>query len=210
MIIVDDLVKAWNILIRPDKNTSKAMNFGTAVKFFYKATIIPFIIVFIIQMLTGFQASALTNAGLPSMFGTYFVAISLILGWVLAPIVILLSAAVVHFFGAVLLKKLKRGFWATFGSVTYAYSAGWILNIILTLVEGLGIDGVVLGIVSLVISLVIILWKIYMYIVALANQHKTTKWDAFLVYLVGVVVIVIIVIVVVAILAGSGLFGPVI
>jgi hypothetical protein len=203
--IIDDFRNGWNVVFSPGANTSKKMSIGDAFAFYYKFSVIP--IILLIAMLyvllsiamaifsqvptIGHTLSLIGNLG---VFGVIVFAVLWL--WIAVPIAILIQAALYQLVGGALMGKFKGGYSGTVTACIYAAFPS-------VMIAWLGFIPVLGGLLSFLFGI----YSIYILVTALANQHKTTKGTAFLVWLVwvliGVIIVVALVFFIVAMFGGA-------
>ncbi|MCL4365589.1 YIP1 family protein [Candidatus Marsarchaeota archaeon] len=194
-MIVDDLKNGIDVVLHPDKRTKAKMSVVEALGMYYKFSVIPLILAIILAWIVSSVAGSslsgllggLASGGI-SVLAVILVVVSL---WVTTPITMLIIAAVLHAVGKVL-KMFKGTYENTFTGVVFAefptVSVYWLSFI---------------PVIGAVISLLASIWGIWVFLNAEANQHSTTKVNAFIVGLVTVIIIAIVVFVI----AGVALFS---
>ena len=133
MSIIDSLKKAFHAITNPSSNTEE-MSIGNALKFYYSAAIIPFIIALVLGTGLAFVASSLikgTFSFIPGLaaVGAGFTGIVVMLVltagliiylFILIPIMALIVAALVQFFSKNLFKFWNGGYNKTFTAMLFA------------------------------------------------------------------------------------------
>ena len=203
--IIDDFRNGWNVVFRPGENTSKKMSIGDAFASYYKFSVIPVILaIAVLYVLLSVAIAALSQTptightlSLIGDFGVLGVIAFVILWfWIAVPIAILIQAALYQLVGGALMGKFKGGYSGTVTACVYAAFPG-VMIAWLSFIPVLG------GILSFLFGI----YSIYILVTALANQHKTTKGTAFLVwlvwFLVGVIIVVALVFFAVALLGSA-------
>ncbi|MCL5430320.1 MAG: hypothetical protein M1504_02475 [Candidatus Marsarchaeota archaeon] len=188
-MIVDDFVNGFKGIFNPNKTTQKKMDIGQALGMYYKFSVIPVILFIVIGAIVALAAGALLSSipGLSSFgaAGGALAIVGVIVGailefWIFIPIGIFISAALYHVVGAAL-GWFKQGYSATLTSTVYymmtVVAVAWLLPVPI-------LGALLVGIFSI--------WGIYVFITALANQHKTTKGKAFVVWLIWVIIGIVI------------------
>lgn len=188
MIFVDDLKKAIDIIMHPGKSTAKKMKIVDSYKLYYKVSVVPAIIFVILATLaTSVIASLFASIGISAGVATAaLVLLGLVFLWILAPIELLIDAAILHLFGKFLLKTFKGTFEDTFAGLVYGQLA------VLSLFWVALIFFLISPVLTLLILVLLALWGIVVMIIALANLNKTSRLAVIGTFVVEVVVILII------------------
>ena len=190
--IIDDFRNGWNVVFRPGENTSRKMSTGDAFALYYKFSVIP-VVLFIILLYAALSIALAIFSKMPVIGSTLtligdigilgIIAFAILWFWVFVPIGILIQAALYQLVGGMLLGKFKGGYSGTVTACVYAAFPGLMIAW-LSLIPVLG------GLLSFIFGI----YSVYILVTALANQHKTTRGFAFLVWLVWVLIGVIIVV----------------
>ena len=186
MIIIDDIKRAISVMMSPAAKTKKDMGIKEGLIFVYKFALIPTILAVIITLLV----ARATQSFVPvlgsafSIIGTF----SVIIAYILAPLSILISAAIFHTVGKAL-NIFKNDYNRSVTAFVYAAIPSllliWLMDIPL-----LGIA----------VSIVALIWYFVIVSYALANQQSTTPGKAFAVVLGTTVVIALILVAVIAVI----------
>jgi hypothetical protein len=188
MMIVDEYKSSLSSLIHPKTATSKRMNFSKAIFYYYKSTLIPVIILIMTALLlpnlvfvpaTHWQPR--TQFSGPQSLQFQFLSVPLIFNiiiffFVLTPIYILISAAVLQIIGKNLFRWFKGSYADSITSLVYAFSAAYSLYWIF----GINLIGYIIGL--FVVS-----------IYGVANQQKIDVIYSFLVLAITTIVMAVIV-----------------
>ena len=226
MIFLDQMKESWSVLRLKKMNASK--DFLGTLKFFYKATFIPFLIAMVVTIVvTTGVSSAIPSAnsvGLSVFLNLVFG----ILGWVIfAPIGFIVFAGITHIVG-LFIGKFKSSFMVTFDTITRVACGQYLLGIVSSLLililvptllvpalAKLSLSGIVIGssglaelveffIIVAIIALVIVIWEVIVSTVWVARRQKTSGVRAFVsLYLVPIVLIVIVVLALAGLLAAT-------
>ncbi|MDE1865556.1 MAG: hypothetical protein KGH94_02870 [Candidatus Micrarchaeota archaeon] len=188
MIFIDELKKAFGIMLKPGSETKESKSIGEMVAFYYKVTVIPAIIAIIIG------AIGLASSG----YGVINFVLALVGLWVEAPIAFFAGSAYLHLFGKIILKTFKGNYSNTFTATVYTYMPSVVLFWLTMLLTVLATGAISLGAAGLLslFSLVIALWAFIISLFALANQNSTTKLRVFLTQVVAAIPLIIIVVIV--------------
>lgn len=184
--------------IKPGANTTKTMRKGKALKFYYRISIIPLIINIILVLLFNVSNSqfatsinSLTGAlqtltqvsggyglqnlqnllsGLVSLVSDRVLVVVLVVlkFWIIFPIMMFLNAGILHIFGKRVFGAFDNGYVNTMSATLYSiiplFAFGWLTT-----------SPSIVG----PVSLLLLVWSVFIYTVALANQQKLTKKKAF-------------------------------
>ncbi|MFP3289084.1 MAG: hypothetical protein RXO35_01495 [Candidatus Micrarchaeota archaeon] len=182
----NDLGLVWGIIRNPGKFAGKQMNYLSALKLYYEATIIPFILSLVVGIpiiLLGVNiflmpfSKTLISAGLTIAFIIGLV-ISL---WIMVPIGIFINAFIYQIVGKYILnawnKDYEKTFVATlFGTLPEVFLY-WLLPIPL-------LNAVALA--------AMVVWSLIVLIISLSLQQKTSRINAFVVIVASVLFVIII------------------
>ena len=185
-LIIDDFREGLDVIFRPAENASIKLSVGDALALYYKFSVIPIAIfviaghVFLEILASMFSQSPVSP--ITSFFGahslTILVATSVAFFWIFLPVALLVQAALYQFLGGTIMGKFKGGYSATFSSVVFAM----LPNVLVAWLAFIpGFDLIILPLVSI--------YGIYVLVIALTKQHKTTNNTAFAVWLVCSVVL---------------------
>jgi len=182
----NDLGLAWGIIKNPGKFAGKQMSYLSALKLYYEATIIPFILSLVVgipiiplgvNMFLMPFSNVLIGAGLTIAF-----IIGLILSlWIIVPIGIFINAFIYHIVGKYILnawnKDYEKTFVATLFGTLPAVFLYWLIPIPL-----LNIAAVV----------AMVVWNLIVLIISLSLQQKTSRINAFLAIVASVLFVIMI------------------
>ncbi len=192
MMFVDETKKIIDIMLLKDKNP-KQMSVGEALGFWYKASLIPAIAAAVVAGLLVLLGSSIIS----SIFGTFIGSIAEGIGsvivlagifvsvWILIPIMMIISAAIMHLFGKILLKQFKNGYAATLAATVYVEL---IVVLFMWLTE--------IPIIGTILSLIISIWALVAFFVWMARFQNTTWVGVLLTVIVEAIVVGIIMFVV--------------
>ena len=185
MVIVEEYKQAINMLFHPGSKI-KSMEISDALMYYWKATLIPFVITLIEIIEIGGIFSALLNVAQVSSVPYLSLLLSIglpifaIIWWVIIePISLLVNAFVLHLFGKYLFKWFKGDYADTFAGSVYAITSGFSLFWI----------PVIGWLIAMVGAFIIEL-------IAIANLNKTTWWRVLIAGIIGGIVIEIILIII--------------
>ena len=188
MTLSSDLRNAYGSMVHPGRNTAKQLSIGAALKLYYKAAIVPLILSVIVGIvvyssafscaltctqLTGTPFFGGTISSLASAVGAPAAPIITALLYIIAliPIGIVINTAIYQLVGRYFLNTFKKGYERSFTAVMYgsipAMAFYWLL-----LVPYASIPAIV----------VIAVWQVIVFTIAMANQQKVTRLQAFGVY----------------------------
>jgi len=182
----NDLGLAWGIIKNPGKFAGKQMSYLSALKLYYEATIIPFILSLVVgipiiplgvNMFLMPFSNVLIGAGLTIAF-----IIGLILSlWIIVPIGIFINAFIYHVVGKYILnawnKDYEKTFVATlFGTLPEVFLY-WLLPIPLLNVAA-------------VVAMVV--WNLIVLTISLSLQQKTSRINAFVAIVASVLLVIMI------------------
>ena len=198
MLFVDETKKIIDIMLL--KGKAQQMSVGEALVFWYKASLIP---VMVAAMVTGILIAVGSTVVLGGwlgilfgveVFGSLGAAALVIVGifisvWIFTPGLILISAAILHFFGKILLKQFKNGYAATLTASVY-------VSLISMLFLFIGEVPVVVWIIG--IGIIGMIWSFIALVVWLARFQNTT-WMMSLDTIMGEVIVITIIVFVVAV-----------
>jgi hypothetical protein len=181
MIFIDDLKQFISIIRDPESNTKNPDDVVDVFLRYYKATLIPIIVVSVIEvLLSGVVAVVVAQllesipvigaliaglAGLIASFLLVFATVFLI--WVAVPIGLFGDSVMFHIFGKYVFKKFDKDFDATATAVVYS-GAPFVLFSWVVLLPLLGIW----------LFLLLVGWKYAIMISSLSNQQKIDKKSA--------------------------------
>ncbi len=209
-LIIDDFRTGLGIAFRPNENASVKLSVGEALSLYYKFSVIPLILFIIVGYfaLQGFSSMLASQTGMWASFVqlaqplashalTLMITISIGFFWILLPIALLVQAALYQFVGGIF-GKFKGGYSASLSAVVFAMLPN-VLVAWLSFVPVLGF----------IIALFASVYGLYVLIVALEKQHKTTSGSALAVWLVCGIALMIIMFIVSSILATLSLFSSI-
>ncbi len=212
-MLIEEINEEIRIMFDPKAMKRKTLR--DALLYYYKISIVPVVIGIILGAI-GIAFFALLSAGIGSAFGsvagslgftaplTVFLIIAgiCLLGiWVIEPLAIIISAALLQLIGGSLLGVFKGNYEDTLTSGIYSSSAGILLSWIM-----------IIPVVGWIISGIISVWAIIINILGLAKLHKTGPWKVLGVMIltgiiVGFVVFILMILIVIPIIVASGIGG---
>lgn len=189
MIFIDELRSGVSIILHPGKKSGRKMGVGDALRFYYKFSLMPAVLLIIAAVIFphGFFAmfgNAMSLTYLASLGPLGAVVLAAVVAWVIEPIGMALGAAIFHLFGKILLRSFKNKFDATFTATMYAT----LPVILLYWLSPMPIVGAI----ALLISA---LWELLTLVLALSRQQGVSVLKS-----AGVILLSIIAVVAVAII----------
>lgn len=182
-MVLDTFQNGIDAVLHPEKITKSAKTVGDGLAMYYKFSVIPLVLLAIVALGAGFllqgvlAATGLVSGLLAGNIVWLAVVASVLYVWGLIPIGLLVFSVVLHWIGKGL-DVYKNDFAATFTAAVYGMflplSVLWLT--VIPVVGGL-------------IQLVAFVWSIYVLVVALANLHKGTRVNAFVVLVASGVVV---------------------
>ncbi len=226
-----DLKTGFGSLIHPGTNTKGSYSMENALRLYYTVAIIPFILFFIFGSLlystfgvstSGCIYPSSSAASISCVPARYFTVFNSFIGsmahsvgiyaavfvgdvfflLIIPPIVIFVDSLIYQLIGRRFLKAFRFNLSKTFSAVTFSSLPALVLYWLLFIP---GISYIMLPIMTV--------WGFVVAIIALANQQKINRSEAFVVYLVTLFVVLLIAIAVGSVALGSlaaqPLYGPV-
>jgi hypothetical protein len=169
MIVVDEIKEGFKIMLHPVQATKNARGIKDSLKFYYKLSILPwvlYVIFFTISLASVGAASAL-------ILGIFS---AILIFWVFIPVSFFISALIYHAFGK-LFRVFKNGYASTFNATVY----GTVPSILFMWLAAIYLLGV--------LSIVFAFWSLVVLIIALSNSQNTTKLRAFVVVIIPLIII---------------------
>lgn len=189
---------AYGSLIHPGRNTNVNLSLGGALKLFYKAAIIPFILFVIVGTivymsgvyscpsvpanipvtrscgLTGLQLFGGSIGTLAQFTGVPIAAfiVGILVIFLAVPFGILVDSALFHLIGKVFLNTFNNDYEKSFSAVMFGTMPAVVFYWIL-----------LVPIAKLVFLPIMVVWQIIVLTIALANQQKITRLQSFAVIL---------------------------
>jgi len=184
MIVVDEIKEGFKIMLHPVQATKNARGIKDSLKFYYKLSIVPWVLYII------FLTISLANVGAASalILGIFS---AILIFWVFIPVSFFISALIYHAFGK-LFRVFKNGYASTFNATVY----GTVPSILFMWLAAVYILSF--------LSIVFAIWSLVVLIIALSNSQNTTRLRAFV-----VVIIPLIIILAVLFAYEFGVFSPV-
>lgn len=178
MAYMDDIKFLWNLVWDPEKHTKRSMDFGTAVRLYYKLAVIPFIVYVIFGSLAiaaGLGAHKVGTGSLLYSLDHAFSTLSyfsvfwggIVLFFIALPLGIAIDALIYQLIAKVFLGVWKGNYDKTFVALMYG-----LFPLLLLLW---------LSVIPLFNSLFVIIapiWSIIVIVIALSNQQKVTRLNA--------------------------------
>lgn len=211
MAFSSDVKNAYGSLLHPGKNTSRNLDVYSAMKVYYSASILPFILFLIFGIAFSLYAGGSCSAsavpigtpvtagcgvgglsifgGLISSISPYVgVAIAVFIGGivfllVLVPVSILVNAAIYQLVGRRLLMTYARGYGKTFSAIMYSYMPFLLFSWTFFV-----------PVLKIVFLPIVAVWQLVIFIIAAANQQKITRMQSFTTYFATFFIIVLILI----------------
>lgn len=198
MIGIDQAKQTIGIMLHPEKATAASKGIREAVVWYYKLSVVPLIITIILAAIVGgavitlpsvlgSPAAQLSGLGYAAALGA--AGIVLLYFIVLIPVGLLVGAGLLHFFGKYVFRKFKEDYAHTLTATVYQ-TAPAVLFFWLFVIPLLGT----------VANIVIGIWSLVVYIFALSNLQKISKWAV-----VGISVGMGIIVFIVALIIGGAL-----
>lgn len=166
-MVWDTLKKGLDAFMHPVKGTAKKMKLGDALGMYYRFSVIPLIIFIVLGFLvTALVASGLSsfgNTGLAGIATTALVVGAIVLFWIVLPIGMLIESIILHLVGKVM-NDFKGDFENTFTAVVFSIF-GTVAVLWMVFIPVIG--GAIVAAFGLA--------SVYVAVVALGNQHKTSN-----------------------------------
>ncbi len=192
IMLLDNLKKGFDAWLHPGAGTAQIMTLKDAFKMYYRFTVIPAVAAIVISfaVVFTFGQTIVSAAGVPETFAGFWAAAIIAIYtaaiiWIFEPLSILVEGGVYHMVGKLFGKftgtyanTVTAGVYATFGVIGLL----WLYAI------------PVVGTVALIVAGI---WSIWVLISGLSNQHRISKVDAFVVWIVGTAIFGILVLAVV-------------
>lgn len=181
MGIFADLKKGFEVMLRPTENTKANMEIGAAYSWYYRATLIPLIVLIIVALIL---ASAFAASPIFSIIGSSFAGLGIVAAivvpilfvWVLIPISIFINAGLYHIIGQ-WTGTFKGDFNKTLTAVMFSQMPTTIFLFSLIIPA------------TAAFFVLFIVWDLIVLLLALANQQKM-KWNIAL----GVVIVTVVIV----------------
>ena len=182
----NDLGLVWGIIRNPGKFAGKQMNYLSALKLYYEATIIPFIVSLVVGIpiiLLGVNiflmpfSKTLISAGLTIAF-----IIGLVLSlWIMVPIGIFINAFIYQIVGKYILNAWNKDYEKTFVATLFG-----------TLPEVFLYWLLLIPLLNAVALAAMVVWSLIVLIISLSLQQKTSRINAFVAIVASVLFVIII------------------
>jgi len=182
----NDLGLVWGIIRNPGKFAGKQMNYLSALKLYYEATIIPFILSLVVGIpiiLLGVNiflmpfSKTLISAGLTIAF-----IIGLVLSlWIMVPIGIFINAFIYQIVGKYILNAWNKDYEKTFVATLFG-----------TLPEVFLYWLLLIPLLNAVALAAMVVWSLIVLIISLSLQQKTSRINAFVAIVASVLFVIII------------------
>ncbi|MHB1829918.1 MAG: YIP1 family protein [Candidatus Micrarchaeaceae archaeon] len=195
--LIDPFKEGIELILHPDIGTRPKMGVTQALKRYYLFSLVPAALGIVVGVIAIVAVPGTAQTvGLSGQAGTLELAtlavVALLLQlWVLIPIFILVLAGILHAVGKVL--GMFKG--------TYANTATAVVYSELAPVSVVWLAAIPM--IGPLIIFVADVYSIWIFLSAAANQHKTTKTNAFIVGLITVIILFIVVVLVVGVAAFS-------
>lgn len=168
-----DVKKAWALIYCPSKETGVKFGLGRALRFYYGATLIPFLLTILFGYfgsLTGTLTQ--TAAFIPFMrllmnflsAPQAFIVSLILLMWVAIPIGFFVNAFLYQLVGKNFLKVFKQGYDRTFSALVFGMVPYMLLFWLF-----------LLPVVNVVALIVLPIWSFVVEVIALSTQQKATR-----------------------------------
>jgi len=169
MIVVDEIKEGFKIMLHPVQATKNARGIKDSLKFYYKLSIVPWVLYII------FLTISLANVGAASalILGIFS---AILIFWVFIPVSFFISALIYHAFGK-LFRVFKNGYASTFNATVY----GTVPSILFMWLAAVYILSF--------LSIVFAIWSLVVLIIALSNSQNTTRLRAFVVVIIPLIII---------------------
>lgn len=195
-MLFDDFKNGLGIIFHPDREANINLGLKEVFVTYYKFSMVPIILTVV--------AALIISISLPEIFATVpssqliggsealtafstITANSLIIILLLIPVVLLVIAGMLHAIGK-LLRMLEGSFARTFTAVVYAEFASllfWFVNLF-------GAFGNTFGAFGGIVYLIALIYGVYVLVVGLSKQHKTSTTNAFVVGLIVFVLLAVV------------------
>jgi hypothetical protein len=178
-----------DIIFHPNSGTSANLSLKEAVLAYYKFAVVPIILTLVAALiisvslpgiLASVPSSQLVDGSLPMTMTAYnqFL-LSLVVTPLFIPLALLVIAALLHVIGRVL-RMLEGDFSKTFTAVVYAEFSSLLFWCLISF-----------GAFGSIVYLIALIYGIYVLVVGLSKQHKTSTTNAFVVGLIAFVLLVV-------------------
>lgn len=212
-MLIEEISEQIRIMFDPESMKRKGIK--NAFLYYYKISIIPIVIGVVLGLL-GVAFFSLLSNGISGAFGgtsahlslggpfAIFVILggaSLLLIWIIEPIAIIVSAALLQLIGGNLLGIFKGSYEDTITASVYSSSTMILFSWIM-----------IIPVIGWIISCVISIWAFVIEVLGLAKLHKTGAWKVFgtmilTCIIVGVILFLIVLLVILPLIVASGLGG---
>ncbi len=197
--VIDQFKEGIDLILHPDTGTRPRMGTAQALKMYYMFSLVPAALGIVVGVIAiAAVPGAAQAAGLPGQAGVFELAALAVLAlllqlWIFMPVIILILAGLLHAVGKVL--GMFKG--------TYSNTATAVVYSEFALVSVVWLAAI--PVVGPLVIFVADIYGVWIFLSAAANQHKTTKTNAFIVGLVTVIILVIVIVMV----AGAAAFGQI-
>jgi len=190
-------LRLWiNIIKNPGKYAGKEMSIANALKLYYEASIIPFVLALVVGIPIVMYGTSTylipfsrTFVGM-GMLATLAYVVGLIVSlWIITPIGIFVDAFLYHIVGKYILNAWKRPYDNTFAAALFATLPMLFLYWLLPV-----------PFINIFIMVIILVWSFIVLIISLALQQKTTRVNAFVAIIATIIFTLLAVMVFVALL----------
>lgn len=175
MSFIKDL-NYYKSILSPGKYSSKNFDVGSALSLYYKLSIIPILLSFLVGLLVAHAYPSATHAFVPlfTMFSIFagasiaVIASTLIVLWAIVPIGIFINAFIYHMFGKYFLKTFKFKYGKTFAGATFGIFPLLFLYWLLFVPK-----------LSIVVLPIIGVWEFVVLVIAVSSQQKISRLQSF-------------------------------
>jgi hypothetical protein len=175
MGFASDFKFAVNVIVAPGKNAKKSLTVGSALKIYYEASILPFLLSILVGILLwsiGVQSIALPFLNSFTGFGMVTgiiiaVAVSM---WIFVPIGLFINAFLYQIVGKYIFNAWNGNYEKTFAASMFAILPQTFLYWLLAI-----------PVLSIIILAILVVWDLIILIIGLSVQQKTSRVNAFVV-----------------------------
>ena len=184
-MVLDTFKDGIDAVLHPEKIKKSAKTVGEALALYYQFSVIPLVLLAIVGVAAGFAfqgvlaASGLVSGIFASNLTLLIVAAVIMYVWGLIPIGLLVFSVIFHWVGKGL-DVYKGGFAGTFTAAVY----GMFLPLAVLWLA-------VIPVIGGLIQLVAFIWSIYVLVAVMANMHKSTRVNTFVILVATGVVVVL-------------------
>ncbi len=175
MSFVKDL-NYYRSIFSPGKYLSKNFDIGNALSLYYRLSIIPILLSFLVGLLVAYTDPSATHVFTPlfsslSIFVGASIAViasTLITLWVIVPICIFINAFIYHMFGKYFLKTFKFKYGKTFTGTMFGVFPLLFLYWLLFVPK-----------LSVIVLPVVGVWEFIVLVIAMSSQQKISRLQSF-------------------------------